>query len=133
MVVESTYKSWTKGTVSEAGTPRYSANWVTARRAWFKTFSDRVECGDWVIPASSVQDAILFETKQWFIPVFVLAVTTSEHTWQFGFNPWSRVASHLPFSFRRERVRLQYSLFSIIIRGILLAYLIQWLWGKFNA
>lgn len=116
------YRAWTKGTDQEPGAPRYSANWATARRAWFRVYDDRVECGDWVIPASAVQDAVLYESRQWFMPVSVLAVTTAARTWQFGFNPWARVAEHLPFAFRRERVRLRYSAFSVAVRVLLLGY-----------
>ena len=123
-----TYKSWCKATNSESGTPRYSANWLYSRRNWCKIFPNRVECDNWVIPVASIQDAVLFEAKQWFIPVYILVVTTSEHMYQFGFNPWSKVGSHLPFPFRKERIRLGYSWFSIIVRGILLIYTIRWLW-----
>ena len=127
------YRSWTKGTQGESGPPRYSGNWVVARRAWFKVFSDRVECGDWIIPTSSVTDAVLFEARQWFMPVYILTVSTSSGSWQFGFNPWSRVASCLPFPFRRERVRLAYSKSSVLVRVLLLALVGYWLWQRFAA
>jgi hypothetical protein len=127
------YTSWSKGTTSELGLPQYSANWAMAKRGRFKVFSDRVECGDWVIPASSVKEAVLFEARQWFIPVYILAITTVDKTWQFGFNPWSKVAEHLPFQFRRERVRLRYSRFSIVVRAVLLGYLAYLAWGWWHA
>lgn len=65
----------------------------------------------------------MYEARQWFIPVFVLSVETSSRNYRFGFNPWTAVASHLPFDFRREKVRLGYSAFSIGLRMALLAYL----------
>jgi hypothetical protein len=121
------YRTWTKGTAGETGLPRYSADWALARRAWFKCYADRVECGDWVIQAADVRDAVLYDTRQWFLPVFVLAVLTDARTYQFGFNPLSRVASHLPFSIRRECVRLGHSPFSIAVR-LLLAYAAFLVW-----
>jgi hypothetical protein len=119
---------WTKATDAEPGPPRYSANWALARRARFKSYPDRIECGDWVIPATDVRDAVLYEARQWFIPVYVLAVSTERRTWQFGFNPWCKVAAHLPFAFRRERVRLRHSAFSLAVRALLVAYLAFVLW-----
>jgi hypothetical protein len=127
---EPLYIAWVKGTTGEIGPPRYSANWSIARRGWFKVFPDRVECGDWVIPSEDIREATLFEARQWFIPVYVLSLATKERTWQFGFNGWSRIASYLPFSVKRERVRLRYSAFSVGIRALLLAYLAYWLFKK---
>jgi len=127
------YKAWVKGTMGESGPPRYSANWATARRAWFKVYPDRIECGDWIIPASAVEEAVLFETKQWCIPVYILAIKTSEKTWQFGFNPWTRIASYLPFDFRREHVRLRYSRFSLLIRSLFVVYIVYSLWRQWHA
>ena len=122
------YQNWTKGTDAETGSPRYSANWATARRGQFKCYSDRVECGDWTIQAADVQEAVLYETRQWFIPVLILGVSTTDRRWQFGFNPWTRVARYLPFAFRRERVRLGYSKFSLLGRAVLALYAAFWLW-----
>jgi hypothetical protein len=38
------------------------------------------------------------------------------------------VAAHLPFPFRRERVRLRYSIFSLAVRAALLAYVAYLVW-----
>lgn len=122
------YQAWTKGIEGVTGTPQRSAAWVTARRARFHCYADRVECGDWVIPASEVKDAVLYETRQGFITFSVLALSTGTRTFQFGFNPWARVAPHLPFSFRRERVRLRHSPLSIASRAILLIWVAWLLW-----
>jgi hypothetical protein len=127
------YRAFAKGTTAEAGTPRYSANWVTARRGWFKVYSDRVECGDWVIPNESVKDAVIFEARQWFVPVHILALTTESKTWQFGFNPWARVGQHLQFPVRIDRVQLRYSAFSIALRVGVLAYAGYWLFQTWTA
>lgn len=132
-MAEPTYQCWVKATDGEQGPPRYSASWLVARRARFKVFSDRVECGDWIIRSSEVQDAVLFEARQWFIPVFVLSLQTAAKTYQFGFNPWVRIGSHLPFAFRSERVQLRYSAFSIGIRLLAGVYLAYRAWEWFTA
>ena len=122
------YRAWTKGIEGETGPPRRSTAWATARRAWLRCYPDRIECGDWVIPAADVRDAVLYDTRQALFPVSVLAVSTGARTFQFGFNPWVRVAPHLPFVVRRERVRLGYSPISIAARVMLLGWIGWWLW-----
>ena len=117
------YRCWTKATDGERGPPRYSANWAIARRGWFKVFPDRVECGDWSIPASNVVAATLFHTRQWLLPVTVLSVETAGGSYQFGFNPWVRVSAHLPFPHQHEHVTLRYSTFSVAVRVALIAYI----------
>lgn len=116
------YRAWAKGIRDEAESPGYSAKWVTSRRGWLSIYRDRLEFGGTVIPAESVSQAILYETRQSFIPVSILAVTTPNDSWQFGVNPWVDLAPHLPFAFKREKVRLQHSTFSVIIRVALFAY-----------
>lgn len=119
------YRAWTKAIESDGTPPGYSASWISAIRGWFKVFPDRIECGDIVIEASEVRDAVLYEARQWFVvPVHILAVSTERGDWQFGFNPWANVAPHLPFPFRKERVRLRYSAFSIALRAVLLVYVV---------
>lgn len=127
------YRAWAKGTTGEVGPPRYSGNWAVARRAWFEIFSDRIQCGDWVIRKEDVKEATLFEARQWFIPVYVLSLSTEQKTWQFGFNPWARIGSYLPFPVKRERVRLRYSAFSLVTRALVLAYLAYWLFDRWRS
>ncbi len=126
------YKCWTKGIEGESGDPRRGAAWVGSRRALFKVFDDRIECRDWTVASSSIQDAVLFETRQGFIPVFVLRLTTGDTTYQFGFNPWSRVAQHLPFDVERRRVKPGSSAFSIAVRVALVILVVWWVWKKYG-
>jgi hypothetical protein len=126
------YRAWTKAIEGEIGPPRRSAAWASARRAWFRCYPDRVECGDWVIPTADVRDAVLYESRQMLFPVSVLAVSTRTRMFQFGFNPWARVAAHLPFAVRRERVRLGHSPISIAARLVLLSWIGWWLWRTFR-
>ncbi len=118
------YRCWTKATNREEGEPRRSLNWVRSRRAWFEVYEDRIECGDWTIPTSAVQDAVLYEARQFLIPARVLSVEAAGVTYQFGFNPWCRAGQHLPFDVRNEKIKLGRSPFSIVVRLILLVYLI---------
>lgn len=82
------YRCWTKATRREEGNPRFSVNWVGARRGWFQVFRDRIQCGDWVLPIEKLQRAVLYEGRSYGIPVRVLELQTEVGTYQFGFNPW---------------------------------------------
>ena len=126
------YKCQAKASDRENGSPRRGAAWVKSRRGWFKVFDDRVEFGDWIIPAAAVQEAVLFEMRQLFIPVFVLQLTAAEATYQFGCNPWSRVVRFQPFAVERRRAKLGYSAFSIVIRVVIAVAVIYWLWQQFG-
>ena len=121
---------WTKATIREAGPPRRSANWIAARRAWFKVFADRVECGDWVISIDAVEKAVLYTGRQFLMPVSVLELQTEAKTYQFGFNPWVRLEQHLPLDLEKQTVSFGYSGISVFIRLVLAGYLIflAWRW-----
>lgn len=127
----SNYKAWCKGTSREDSEPRYSANWLVSKRAWFKIFDDRIECGSWKIPKDSIHKAIVYKTKQMFIPVTVLQLITEEGSYQFGFNPWARPIRHLDIEVEERSVKLQYSFFSILVRVAVLAYIGYWVWSEF--
>jgi hypothetical protein len=57
-------------------------------------------------------------------------VETASGTYQFGFNPWVRVSTHLPFPHQHERVTLRYSAFSVAVRVALVAYLAYVIWQR---
>ena len=127
------YRAWTKAIRTDDRAPGYCASWMVAHRGWLNVFTDRLECGEITIPVDAVRDAVLYEARQWFIPVHILAVTIDGGTYQFGLNPWTNIGGHLPFPFRRERVRLRYSAFSIAVRVALIAYVAYWLYRRFVA
>jgi hypothetical protein len=124
------YKCWCKATNREGSEPRYSQNWVASKRAWFKVYGDRIECGSWVIPFSEVKQAMIYNTRQMFIPVQVLLVVTEQSRFQFGFNPWASPFKYLALDMRQENIRLKYSPFSIVVRGLILGYLAYWVWDR---
>ena len=129
MANELKYRCWCKATNREDSEPRYSHNWVSSERAWFKVFGDRIECGSWVIPFSEVKEAVIYNAKQMFVPVQVLQVVTEQGNFQFGFNPWTSPTEHLVLDMRQENIRLKYSPFSIVVRVVILGYLAFWVWG----
>ncbi|HXV63220.1 MAG TPA: hypothetical protein VEK15_21150 [Vicinamibacteria bacterium] len=125
------YRAWTKGIRDGAHKPRYGMEWLSARRGWFKVFDDRIECGNWSIPYSSIQEAVLFKSRQVLIPVSVLRLATPESTYQFGFNPWVQVEGHLPFQVRNEEIGLKYSAFFFALRIAVLGSVVFLIWRTF--
>lgn len=124
------YSYMCKATTREDNEPRYSHNWVTARRARFKIYDDRIVCGDWTIPFAEVEQARVYETKSMFMSVEILHLITERGSFQFGFNPWVKAAEHLPLSLEREQVKMQYSSFSMMVRFVLVAYLAYFVVSK---
>jgi len=127
---EPIHRCMTKGVHGAADQFEYGLGWVTSRRATLKVFRDRLECGNWTIPFSSIEQAVLFETKQWFIPCYVLKVRTNDSTYQFGLNPGKFWSGELPFEVERQKGRLKYSAFSIAIRVVLAAGIIWYFYAN---
>lgn len=126
------YKCWTKATNKEGGTLRRSHNWITSRRAWFKIFTDRIECGNWNIPFEEIQEVVVYRGKQMLIPVTLLQIEAFGQSYQFGFNPWTNPIKYLSVPYREKRVRIKYSVISIAVRVIIASYLIYFIWRKFG-
>lgn len=124
------YKCFCKATNREDKEPRYSHNWVDAKRAMFKVFDDRIECGNWIIPFADVESAHLYKAKQMFIPVNILQLVTKSGNYQFGFNPWANPFKHLSISYEESNIKLGYSTYSIVVRVFLVAYLGYLAWEK---
>ena len=124
------YKCFCKATNRQDKEPRYSHNWVAAKRTMFKVFDDRIECGSWNIPYSEVVTAHVYKTKQMFVPVNVLQLVTQTENYQFGFNPWANPFKHLGIEFETSDIKLGYSTYSMVVRLLLIAYLSYLAWGK---
>ena len=124
------HKCMTKATTAEGGDIRHSFNWVVSRRGTLRVLSDALECGHWRIPYDSIDEAVLFSTRQMFIPCYVLRVSVDGTLYQFGLNPGSFWKGELPFPVQRETLRLKYSWFSIIVRTIAIAAIAYWIWQR---
>jgi hypothetical protein len=119
------YRCMTKGTKREDSEPRYSQNWVLARRGVFCIFENKVTCGDWTINFSDVTKLTFYKTRQLLIPVKILHFTTVNGNYQFGFNPWAKPEKYLiKLNPEQKTVKLKYSKFSIILRITILVYLL---------
>ena len=118
------YRCMTKATDRESGDPQRSFNWALSKRGFLRVYEDRIECGRWQIRADEVTEATLFRIRGNLLGGYVLQVRTGERTYQFGLNPWVRIADHLPFPFTETTVKLGYSRFSVVLRIAVVGYLI---------
>ncbi len=83
------------------------------------------------MPLDSIRRAVVYRGHSLFLPVRVLHLEAESGTYQFGFNPWVKIELRLPFEFERQDVRFGYSAFSLVLRVVLVAYVVFWLWQRF--
>ncbi|MEO1402091.1 MAG: hypothetical protein AAFV72_12705 [Cyanobacteria bacterium J06635_1] len=121
----------TKATTAEGNDIRRSLNWVVSRRGLLQIYDDRLECGNWNIPYADVEEAVLFRTRQMFIPGYVLRIKAHGKIYQFGLNPGRFWASELPFPAERRSAKLKLSWFSLTVRVAALVVLGYWIWDQF--
>ena len=127
------YKCMTKATTAQGDQMRYGPNWILSRRAILKVYDDHLECGDWSIDYTTIREAVLLSIRSsFFVPGYVLRIQTSDKVFHFGLN-WGRFwKGELPFAARRERGKMAYSWFSIIVRAGLIGYILYLIWARFN-
>jgi len=115
------YKCMVKGTTGEDSLPRYSHNWVFARRGFLKIYPDRMCCGDWTIHFTDITRVIRYKTRVFGVPCGVLRIITDGASYQFGYNPWACPEKHLAgLPVEEQTVKLRYSPFSVAYRILLL-------------
>lgn len=127
---EPIYRCLTKGVKGASEAFAYGLSWVTARRSFLSIFHDRLECGNWIIPYGTMTRAVLFETRQMWIPCYILKIQTADACYQFGLNGSKFWAGELPFAVTREAGRLKYSTFSIALRVVLVVALLWYLFSR---
>jgi hypothetical protein len=53
------HRCMTKATLAEGDEIRRSMSWAFARRGFLEIWPDALACGDWVIPYSEIDEAVL--------------------------------------------------------------------------
>ena len=126
------HKCMTKATTAEGDQMKFGPNWVIAKRGMLKVFEDRIECGQCIIPNKEKKEATMYSIRSNFIiPEFVLKLLTEERAYHFVLNSGKFCKGELPFPVKREKEKLTYSKFSLVIRVALVAYLCYFLWKEF--
>jgi hypothetical protein len=125
------YSCMTKALIADGNQLRTGPKWVTSRRASLKLYSDRLECGDWIIPYDDIREAVLssFRSPMLRIPGYVLAVRTDGDTYHFGLNGGRYWEGELPFPLKRQQASLKMSPLSLIARVGLIGYAVYLVWN----
>jgi len=109
-------------------------DWVTSQRAVVILSDRRIVCGKWTIPLDTVSTAQLLKINSLFGGGQVLKVqTTDDKNYQFGMqiNPEWTSQQILPLTL--EKGQIKNSVFSIVVRLIVVGYIIYWIYNQFFA
>ena len=107
-------------------------DWVTSQRAVVILTDKKIICGKWTIPLDTISTAQLIKINTLFGGGQVLKIqTTDGQNYQFGMqlNPEWTNQQILPLTLEKGQVK--YSVFSIIVRLIVVGYFIYWLYDRF--
>lgn len=107
---ETIFQCWTKTTWREGERLRFSFHWAFARRAKLILTDTELVCGDWRIPYTEMEDAVLATVPTLLGTACNLMVWWQGRTYQFQLKSQSlwRMTIHpfwngpLPFPARRE-------------------------------
>jgi hypothetical protein len=123
-----------KGIMTDGPKPiEKGASWVGAQRAVIILSDKRIKCGKWDIPLEEIVEATLVRLHTRISGGQVLKISTrGNRHFQFGMmsNKQWEEQNALPLSI--EKGKVSYSLFSIIIRVLLVAFLAYYLYRQFK-
>jgi hypothetical protein len=89
-----------------------------------KFYNDYIELGSWKFDFDKIENPIFYQSKSSFMPMKIFTFNYDNKQYQFGFNPWANPLPYLPFSPKLEFTSLKLSIFSIVLRLSILAYLV---------
>ena len=107
-------------------------DWVTSQRAVVLLTDTKIVSGKWIIPLDTIDTIQLLKINSLFGAGQVLKVQTKDDkNYQFGMqlNPEWTNQQVIPLTLVKGQIK--YSLFSVVVRVILIAYFIYWLYDRF--
>lgn len=111
---------------------RRGVDWITSQRAVVLLTEKRIVCGKWTIPLDTISNAQLLSISSLLSSGHVLKIQTEDGmNYQFGmqFNPeW---INQQALVLVLDKGQVKYSLFSIILRLVLVGYFIYLLYIRF--
>lgn len=107
-------------------------DWITSQRAVVLLSDKKIVCGNWTIPLDSIQTVQLIEVNSLLGGGQVLKIQTKDGAnYQFGMQRNPEWTNQQTLSLTQEKGQVKNSTFSIIVRIILIAYLIYWVYEQF--
>ena len=107
---------------------QHEAGWITARRGALILTQDKLVCGSWQIPLSTISDATLLRTKGILGEGLVLKVSTTDgQHYQFGLPYDPAWENQTALKLHVTEGKIAYSKFSVALRVILGIALVVWL------
>ena len=108
-------------------------DWVTSQRAVVLLTDKRIICGQWNIPLDNIVSSQLIKINTTFGPGLVLKIGTKDQgNFQFGMQMNHEWTEQITLPVTLEKGKVKYSMFSIIVRLVLLGYIIYWIIEKMN-
>ena len=123
-----------KGIMTKGNTDiKRGFDWVFSQRAVIVLSDKRIKCGTWDIPLDNIVTSELVKISTTFGSGQVLKITTKDqYHFQFGMQINREWVEQTVLPLTLEKGKLKYSLFSIVIRLILIGYFIYWIIGKIS-
>ncbi len=109
---------------------RREFGWVTSRRGVLILTAEKLICGSWVIPLSTITDATLLQVRTFaglgFTKGLILKISTDRgYHYQFGFTYDPAWEEQTALKLSVEDGKVKYSAYSIIVR-IVICVLVIW-------
>lgn len=121
------HKCIAKATKKEGENIRCSLNWASSRRGRLYIMADSLKCGNWKIPYSEIDEAIVYSMPWLFTRAYILFVKSKGQIYQFGLNPSRFWKGELPFPVKREKINNKYWNVINVLRYVIFGYLLYWI------
>lgn len=111
---------------------KYGPAWVTSQRAVILLTDYKIICGKWIIPLDQISTARLVQVNSLFGAAQILKIQAlNGKSYQFGMqvNPEWTSQNVLPLIL--EKGQMQYSIFSVLMRLVIIAYFFYWVYIRF--
>jgi len=101
-MTEIVHKSLVKARKSSSPTVAPSGGWLFVRRARLKVTEEGLICGDWEIPYSEIEEAVLRSYSFLWTKSYLLRLRAKDAQYEFGISPSKFWKGEIPFPIKRE-------------------------------
>ncbi|NQT23193.1 MAG: hypothetical protein HQ579_07135 [Candidatus Omnitrophica bacterium] len=102
------HKCMVKAIRNKGENMRCSLNWAFSRRGILRIMSDSLQCKDWKIAYSEIDEATLYSMPWLFWNAYILRIKSKGEIYNFGLNPSRYWKGNMPFAVNREKVNNLY-------------------------